>query len=61
MVRRKKPLLKRVGQYSLEGELVCVYASQMEAERQTGFNHSNIAKCCQGKVKTVGGFVWKCL
>ena len=60
-VGEKSPCSKKVGQYSLEGELICVYASQMEAERQTGFNHANIAKCCQGKYKTVGGFVWKCL
>ena len=57
----KSPCSIKIGQYSLNDELIGVFASQMEAERATGLYHSNIAKCCKGKVKTVGGFVWKYL
>lgn len=30
-----------------------------EAERQTGFNHTNISACCRGKLKTLGGCIWR--
>ena len=51
---------KGVAQINMEtGEIVNVFASQKEAERQTGAYHSNIAKCCKGKVKSVKGYIWK--
>lgn len=36
-----------------------VYQSAMEAERQTGINHSSIIKCCKGKLKTAGKLHWQ--
>ena len=41
-----------------------IYPSAMEAERQTGVDHSNIIRCCQGKLKSAGKLngeklVWK--
>lgn len=50
---------KTVVQYSKAGELIEVYPSINEVERQLGFAHSNIIKVIQGKRKTCGGFVWK--
>ena len=47
-----KALSKMVGQYTLDGELVKVFQSTHEAERQTGFNHSNIAAVANGKSQT---------
>ena len=38
--------------------LILEFPSAHEAERQTGINQSNITKCCQGKKKSIGGFVW---
>ena len=38
--------------------LIVEFVSCMEAERQTGINNSNIIKCCQGKLKSCGGFYW---
>lgn len=38
-----------------------VYSSIMEAERQTGANHSVIIRCCKGIAKTAGGYRWKYL
>lgn len=48
-----------VAQYTKEGNLIAIYYEIMEAERQTGIYHSGIAKCCKGKRKSAGGFIWK--
>lgn len=53
-----KELAKQVYQYTLDGELVAIYPSTMEAARQTGFNQSLICACCLGKRKTHKGFIW---
>ena len=53
---------KSVAQIDMKtGEIINIFVSQKEAERQTGAYHSNIAKCCKGKVKSVNGYVWKYL
>ena len=46
-------------QYSKDGELIAEYPSTKEAERHTGCNQGNICKCCKGKLKSAGGFIWK--
>lgn len=38
--------------------LIVEFSSAHEAERQTGIAHQNINKCCQGKLKSCGGFYW---
>lgn len=35
-----------------------VYPSTREVQKQLGFAHSNISKCCNGKIKSCGGFHW---
>lgn len=50
---------KPIGQYTLNGELVKVWQSVNEAERQTGFNQSNISKAAHGKYKQSYNFIWK--
>lgn len=40
-------------------EVVMEFPSAMEAERQFGFNQSNVAKCCNGKRKTAYGYIWR--
>lgn len=50
---------KSVCQYSLDGRLLNIYKSAYEAERQTGINQGNICKCCLGKIKSSGNFIWK--
>ena len=49
---------KKVCQYTLDGDLVNIWVSMGEAERN-GFNHNNICECCKGKKKTHKGFIWK--
>lgn len=36
-----------------------VYSSTRDIERKFGFYHSNISKCCNGKIKTCCGYHWK--
>ena len=30
-----------------------------DAEKVLGIAHSNIVKCCKGKLKSTGGFIWR--
>lgn len=50
-----KPIL----QYAKDGEFVREWASAMEAQRELRIAQSSITKCCQGKLKSAGGFVWR--
>ena len=50
---------KRVNQYTKDGTFVATYGSITEAQRAIESNSHKIASCCKGKVKTVGGYVWK--
>lgn len=36
-----------------------MYMSTCDAERDTGINHSNITRCCKGRTKRAGGYVWE--
>ena len=53
--KRSKPVL----QFDLQDILVKEYSSTHQAERETGFDNSSIAKCCKGKLKTAYGYKWK--
>lgn len=57
--RVSRKLSKEVAQYTMQGELLNIFCSANEAERQTGAYHQHISKCCKGKLKTTGGFIWK--
>ena len=39
-------------------ETAVVYPSVHEASRQTGIAHPNISACCNGKLKSAGGYHW---
>lgn len=45
-------------QFSKDGEFIAEYPSTKEAERRTGCYHGHICKCCKGKLKSVGGYIW---
>ena len=57
-IRENNPS-KPVLQYSKIGEFIAEYPSTRDAERKTGYNHSNICACCRGKLKSTGGFIWR--
>ena len=57
--RMAKTKSKQVGQYTRDGELVKIWPSIIEVQRQAGFNHGNISKVANGKHKQAYGFIWK--
>lgn len=50
---------KQVVQYDLEGNLINVFPSAIEVHRQFGYSCGCISECCNGKLKTYKGFIWK--
>lgn len=57
--RQVEQLSKSVIQFTLDGIKVGEYKSTNDAERETGYKHQNIGKCCLGKYKQAYGYIWK--
>lgn len=57
--RKKNVRGKPVDQFSLSGEFINRYESAQEASAKTDCWHQTIAKCCLGKRKKTGGYIWK--
>ena len=51
-------LSKPVLQFTLDGEFVREWPSIQECGRN-GFNQRNIVSCCNGKLKTYKGYIWR--
>ena len=49
----------RINQLRLDGQFIRQWDSSMQIERETGYNQSNILKCCKGKRRYAYGFRWK--
>ena len=50
---------KKILQFTKSGEFIREWPSMREAERELGIARSNICSCCNGKLKSAGGYVWK--
>lgn len=50
---------KAVMCFSKDGMFLKEYGSTLEAQRLIGTSCADISKCCHGKRKTAGGYVWK--
>ena len=50
---------KSVLQFDKQNNFIKEYSGVIEASRQTGCYNSAITLCCQGKLKTTKGFIWK--
>jgi group I intron endonuclease len=50
---------RKVAQYDKEGNLIKIWDYIKQAEKELGIPATNISKCCRGKYKTAGGFVWR--
>lgn len=50
---------KCIIQYDLSNNYIKEFPSTKEIERQLGFAHNNISKCCLNKIKTVYGYIWR--
>ena len=58
-VNEHKPVTcERTYQYSKDGEFIAEYFCMDDAVEATGVDKSNITKCCLGKRKTAGGYIW---
>ena len=55
----KQKLSKKILQFTKSGEFIREWPSAKEAERVLGIARCNICQCCQGKLKSAGGYVWK--
>lgn len=47
----------RIYQYDLKGNLIRVWKSAREAERN-GFNRRNVGRCCNDELKQFKGYIW---
>lgn len=54
-----KSLSKKLCQYNLSGDFIKEYNSTMEVERLLGFKHQCVGRVCNGKRKSVYGYIWK--
>ena len=50
---------KKIGMYSLDGELLRTFYGTQEAARETGCHQSAISQVANGKRNYTGGFKWK--
>ncbi len=50
---------KKVVQKDKAGNVIAVYDSRLEAERQTGLSNREIGRVCNGKRKTHKGYIWE--
>lgn len=57
--RSAKARSKIVSQKTLDGELVKIWPSVMEIQRQTGWRHESISACCRGEHKSYKGYLWE--
>lgn len=59
--RRKtsKQRMRPVKQYDMYNNLINTYDGIRLAEEKTKVNNRSIIKCCQRKIKTAGGFIWR--
>ena len=52
-------LSMKVDQFSKKGEFIKTWPSIMQVERELGIDNSSISKCCKGKNKSAGKFIFK--
>lgn len=55
---RKKVRGKVAYRYDLEGNLIDVWATTLDASKELGIARANILECIKGKRKTAGGYIW---
>jgi len=51
--------IKKIVQYDLQMNKINEFNSQKEASTKLKINKTSISKCCLGKAKTAGGFIFK--
>lgn len=46
-------------QYDINGNFIKEWECIRQVEKELGICNQNISKCCKGKYKTCGGYIWK--
>lgn len=49
----------RAVQMVLDGTVIATFPSVMQVERELGYGHGNISKCCHGKLPRAYGYEWR--
>ena len=57
--RASEKLSQKVIQLDLNDNVLNIFESMTQAEQETGVDASSISKCCNGKLKSAGGFKWR--
>lgn len=55
----KQKMSKPIIQYTKEGVFIRYWGSAKSASTELKISNGSITKCCKGKLKTCGGFIWK--
>lgn len=50
---------KKIGQYSIQGQLIKIYESLTEAHEITNISIGNISNVLHGRRNTAGGYIWR--
>ena len=53
------PAARKVAQYDKNNNLIKVWDYAKEVTEVLGIKNTNISACCNGRIKTAGGFTWK--
>ena len=57
--RVAEKLSQKVIQLDLNDNVLNEFESMVQAERETGIPNGSISRCCNGKLKSAGGFKWR--
>jgi hypothetical protein len=50
---------KEVAKIDMDGNIIDIYRSGAEAEKQFGIQRGEVGRCARGQIKTAGGFIWQ--
>ena len=56
---KDNPTSKQVIQLSLENEVIKIWGSAIDVQRELGYHNSAICNCCKGKRKSANGYKWQ--
>ena len=59
IAKRARSKSKKVLQFKPDGTFVKEWKSIIDVQRNLGFDHANISRCCKNIRKTAYGFLWK--
>ena len=60
-IKSGKFVITKVAQYDKNNQLIKIFNSRSEAERETGIPRTHISRCALGRYgfKSAGGYIWK--